>query len=473
MTPTETAILMLVALGIVSVLRANRLADATCIGAFFWSHVVFVVVGILALPWLIDQPMIRLSYPFLHWQSITDTDLNRAVIVASGGVLLVLLGYTFIEAVHRALGAAPLRWGTLFRQHWFQDHQVGSLRIWTVTLTCVGVAGGLLVTQIGPVLSGILRGYLGGDIAAQYAAREAVQSLGRTFYLVAFNALPFLAVLGWLQYRLRPSSRSRLTGLLLFGISTAFLLGTFEKRPLVLFLLTMALAQAAGEYQRRRGPDQDEPIRGIGNLSQLPWIQLTLGLSLPLIVLATLYFLSTTLLQDYGFSLAAAGPLMGLVLLRIFGRLAVMPLFYVHYFPNLHTYYGLANVGLISASLHTPLYQDTHEVWGYFTDIEFGSGAIGAVTDFYAAYGWIGWFIGCLTLGWVLYMCDRWLAQLPPTTLNRTLWIMVLVFVSTLSQASIPRALSTYGGVVFLVLWLVLSIRVTGIPARSERPVVP
>lgn len=473
MTPAETAILMLVALAIVGVLRANRLFDATCIGAFFWSHAVFVVVGVLALPWLIDQPMIRLSYPFLHWESITDADLRRVIIVAPGGVLLVLLGYTFAESVHRSLGAVPLRWGALFRDSWSISPLVSNLRVWAVTLPCILVAGSSLATQMGALQSGILAGYIGGDIAAQFASREAVQSLGRAFYLIVFNALPFLAVLGWLQYRLLPSATSRTTAFLLFGMSLVFLISTFEKRPLVLLLLTMAFVQAVSEYHRRLGPKTQPAVRGTNHAGRVPWVQLGLGLGFPLVVLAAMYLLSTNIVKDYGLSLSAAGSLMGMVLLRIFGRLAVMPLFYVHYFPNLHAHYGVSNIGLIAKALQTPLYQDTREVWAYFTDIDVGSGAIGAVTNFYAAYGWSGWLIGCLTLGLTLYACDRWLASLSPTSLNRTLWIMMLVFVSTLSQASVPRALSTYGGMVFLLLWAVLGIKVIVQSTRDEGPSSP
>jgi hypothetical protein len=178
------------------------------------------------------------------------------------------------------------------------------------------------------------------------------------------------------------------------------------------------------------------------------------------LVLILVFFFSFAAGSYY---LVAAGGLslplaIGFAFERVFSRLTMMALMYAHYFPLVAEHYGVHNVGLLSDIAGTPLYEDTVVTLQYFSRVaEDGSGACGALIDFYGAFGWIGWAILSTLLGAILYAIDRWISRLPPLLINRILHIFALLTVTFLAQASIFRTLSTYGGGVLTLLWFLLA----------------
>lgn len=455
MGPESTALVATALLGSVLAFRLRRILDLSCTGVFFASHFVFVLVGVLAAPWLLRSPLPASSFPFLHWDYLSDADVSRAIAIVTTGLISVAGGHLLGEAIHRSLGGAPARWGALLAAPRPKRNRV---RVPITTIAFLGLAAGatgLALTKASTILTGIRSGYLGGDIAAQYDARFAMQDLGRVFYLTVFNAIPFLALLAFLRSREAASRIQRGGAWAQVAIAAGLLLITFEKRPLVLFALTLFLAGVLTEVWRKASPAQTS-ARAL--LSLLPWRRLGIGAGSAFIILFAFYLISTRIVANFGLGSEAVLLVAGIVVVRVFGRLAAMPLFYAHFFPAVHAFYGVDNIGLLAALTGRPVYQDTVEVYSYFSSSAQGTGAIGALTDYYAAFGWPGLIIGSGLTGLGLYLLDQWLPRLAPTHVNRTFWFMMLVFVSALSQASLARSLSTYGGAVFIALWCVLSI---------------
>jgi hypothetical protein len=448
---------------VVLVWQRHRVLDLSCLGSFFLSHLVMVLSGVTAAPWLINS-YFRTSFAYITWDVISDRDLLVALAVEGGGLALVLLGHIATDLLLATpTGRLEHRWGSLLRAP-------GRLPLGTwpirVRLTYLVLAAGVLLlflTRWSAFSAGLQAGYFRQEIETQYSARESMQELGRPYFLVVLNALPFLTVLLWMFYRAAPRLGRAVWAFGSVGVTSFFLFATFQKRPLVLFALTVLVAHVLAELYagrlRLRIPLRF-PTRPGFWFSQFPWRWVAIGLAFPVLLLVGFYYLSTTVAAKLGFTVGTLLTLLGIVALRLFGRLSIMPVLYAHFYPAIHPHYGLANVGLLSAIMGRRVYHDTVDVFRYFTTVDSGAGAIGALMDAFAAFGWGGWALFAFLLGAGLNALDRWLRRLPGTLLNRCFYLFMIVFVSSLSQASLSRSLSTYGGLMFLGMWVYLRITV-------------
>ncbi len=457
MDPKTSACLAAVALLSVLVLFRRRIFDLTCTGFFFISYVLFVGLGVLASPWLVDG-YLQQSYYYIHWDYITPRDLNVAIATICLGLLAVLTGSYAADAVHPR-GSA--RWLELLRGAARPPLGTSANLLFLIYCGLTVVAGLLLATKLPAVGSGFFEAYVRLDTEAYYSARKSVQELGLLYYLIIYNALPFCAQALFLAGRLQPLKQHRQRAMLWLLPPIFFLVLTFEKTALVLFLLLSGITLMLARFytgRARLDPAASFSLRRFWSTLRRMWRYLWLPLTAALAVLMLLYTLTTDSIADQASTLAVAGKALAVVVDRICLRLAVTPLMYVHYFPQVEPFYGLSNVGKLTFFTGTEYYPDTQKVLYYFTDLEEGGGAIGSLTDFFSAFGWPGLLLGGFSLGVTLRTADRWLRILPATVLNRILWLYLLYVAWYLSQASVFRCLSSYGGGVFLGLWLLLSL---------------
>lgn len=449
-----------------------RIIDVTCTGVFLLSQIVFVVVGVVASPWLLEGYMRRL-FSFIKWERVTQEDLARTIVIVAGGTFIVILGSMSADAVAAILGRRRLAWGHLLKRPPAVAAGFSPLQLEFTYLLLVVFAVWSLGTKWDVLMTGLFSGYVGGDVAEQYSSRGSMQELGMAYYLIIFNALPFLTVTAWMLSRLRPSRTARLRARLMVAVTSVFLLATFEKRPFVLFLICLMIGhQLADIYAGRTAVHlrRSLPISPAYWLSHVPWQKLAVWVGVPFVILVGFYYLATNIAAESSSPLVTVTSLVEVTISRIFGRLAVMPILYLAYFPAIDPHYGLSNIGKWTDLAGEPYYADTVLVLRYFTGLDWGGGAIGAVVDFYGAFGWVGWATGCLGLGAALNGLDRWLQSLPPTLLNRALYLFMTIFAYYLSQASVARSLSSYGGGVFLAVWAFLRLRLVPRQAVPARP---
>jgi len=441
--------------------QRNRILDVTCTGVFLVSQIVFVVIGVLAAPWLMAEDLPRL-FSLIKWDLISPADLARAIVIVFGGTVLVVMGGVSADATAAVLGRRRLTWGHLLRRPARLRAGFSAFQLDLAYVALLLVAIAMLVTKWQILVAGLVTGYIGGDVAEQYASRGSMQELGMVYYLIVFNALPFLTVIRWMLSRLGPAHGGRLQALVMVSVTSILLLATFEKRPFVLFLISLMIGHHLAEIYSGRakgGRPSSLPLSPAYWVRHLPWTKLGTWVGLPFVILVGFYYLSTNIAAVAGSPLGAVMSLAEVTVSRIFGRLAVEPILYATYFPGVDSHYGLSNIGKWADLTGQTYYPDTILVARHFTGLGWGSGAIGAVVDFYGAFGWPGWAAGCFVLGVLLNALDRWLQSLPLTLLNRGFYFFATVFAYYLSQASVARSLSSYGGGTFVLLWLVLSIR--------------
>ena len=166
-----------------------------------------------------------------------------------------------------------------------------------------------------------------------------------------------------------------------------------------------------------------------------------------------LYYYQTTLIFDNIFQ--AISKLALISTSRIIGRLSLPSFMYVHYFPNVESYYGISNIGMLANILGNPVYENSKAVYTYFTNgREDGSVAIASIFDFYGAFGWKGLFLGSCSLGLVFSFLNKIIHSLERNISTILITIFSFITVYYLSQASVAKSLMSYGGVFFVGIWL-------------------
>ena len=450
--------------------QRRRVFALTCTGLFFVTHMVFVLIGLLLAPWLIEG-IYRDSYSYVDWDLVTDRDLCLTIIVVAGGMGLALLGNIWAQTFGIRRAGAPA-WGLLSSEPMSAGVSVTRLRLVSSFFLAVAVA--VAAAHWSVLSQSMSLAYFHGSAAAFYEARIDIGRIGFFYFILVFNVLPFLAALQWMLYRRAPTMANRVWA---WGMALAtcwFLLATFQKRPLVLFVCWLLSAHVIAEASM--GRISLEVLSRIGERARrlrrrLPWGRLIIALAAPVVVLVWLFSVSTATLGQEGSLADALANLSMKMLDRVISRLSIMPIFYVHCFPDVAPHYGLSNIGKLAALLGTEVFSDTIVVVEHFVpNVQAGSGAIGAIVDFYAAFGWVGWAIGCFAVGACLNFLDRCLARLPRTALNRAFQLSMLIFAYYLSQATVARSLSSYGGLSFAALFVVLRHPVVD---RNPSPLPP
>lgn len=442
---------------IVFLLFRHVFFSVSAIGVFLVSNYFLVLLGALLVPWLTDYMGKGVFFAGLAFDKFTEADFMKTMILSGGGILLVFLSYQYTQLI---FSKGNLRIGNLNLLRPDFEFRIGVpiRRIKGLTLISILTSLALLLPQTPNIIKGIIS-MLTSDPSGIIAARIAVTS-NYLLVLLVYNIIPFLVI----SYRMAALycsvPRMKVMSYIYFLYAVFLLLMTFQKRPLVLFLICWFLMS----YWIKKSTKAkilllEEKINKEQIIQRLTSKKAMLGYGLTVfcLLLVLYYFMTTVGRTGEGF-LFTLWTLTLIIITRVLGRLSLPSIMYTHYFPNVDPHYGITNIGMLAAIFGYDLFTDTPIVFHYFYNLE-GSVAVSAIFDFYGAFGISGWFIGCIAVGILLHRLDSFLRKLPRTGENILLIIFIFLTVFYFSQASIARSLMGYGGIFFILLWLLLKIR--------------
>lgn len=440
----------------------KRLFARSALAAFALTNIITSIFGVLVYPWA----HFAIQEWFYNWQRlgvITAIDVTRAIVLTLGGLLITVGTYIFFSRKGESLGviSGPSR---------FQPGQEPPLgfhmdRAVVLSMLAMLATGVFLYLNLSTIRMGIELGAQGGDLAMLYEGRRQITST-YLFVVLSYNVVPFLSVAVWVAAMRSHSGLLRAYALAYAVATCIVLLLTFQKRPLIVYLGCLFFADLWIRQWREGISHQSERDRPRKHHLRV----LIFGAAV-MAILFGLYWTFTGFAFYDGTTSELLGDLTVVVLVRIFGRLAMPCLMYAHFYPHLHAHYGLTNLGIFATLFQTDLHADTAVVNRYFTGLgDQGTVAITALVDFYGGFGWVGWIIGCILLGILLLKVDQYLSRIRPSYGKFLIATWVLVSVFYLSQASLPRTLMGYGGVFFAGLWFLITAEIGESSRRSASP---
>jgi len=437
-------------LGIIALAVSQRrvIFSVSVTGIFCTSYLAFVILGILAYPWILKQ--VYTWFVAVGPRRIGDDDVARAIVLMVVGLGLVVL---FAQLSHYAFTKGKF---IRSRPHLLIRSASPTLnlplrRLVIISGVCMVFALAYVAMNLSVFVSGFRDGLLGGRYLLLLEARRAATS-NYIWVLLVYNVIPFYAAMLWAASRVKTNRLFRAYALF-FNIGAAVLLVlVFQKRPVLVFLIVIAMVSLfvvhrtsfSEAVQRRRRKRA-----------------LLYGMAL-LVFLAVLFSSYVKFEADASMSYKAQF-LLGLVSLRLLGRLSLAVPMYVHCYPDVYPHFGVSNVGILAKICGKEAFRDTRHVFRYFTGNPEGSIAIPALGSFYGAFGFFGWFVGCAVLGVLLDRLDAWLMSQKKNIRNQVFIIFMLIFAYYLSQASLNASMLGYGGGLFVLMWMSLK------PAKRSR----
>ncbi|PTX60429.1 oligosaccharide repeat unit polymerase [Kordia periserrulae] len=413
-------------------------------GIFFIATCIFSIIGILMFPFM------RMYAGRTFWtfklELITNQDVFRTQMLAVGGLLLVLYSYVFglvlmyrrVECINHFRIKNPIK------------NNLSKVNFYFMLLCIFLFLLVYLIIKRNVLISGLFDGLIGRQPVALLESRRGITS-NYLYVVITYNLLPFLTMVSLYLMMKKKTLSARMLFIGLFTVSFILILLLFQKRPLILFLLSLFLsAFVFKKYitikkKRVRTPQEKRKLRRRAIL---------IGLSL-FSLLLLLYYSATT----YRFNSVFEGvsTLTEVVLTRVFGRLSIPAFCYVHYFPSVEDHYTITNIGMFSKIFNYELYPDSKVLFNYFSRNEKeGSLAINSIIDFYGAFGYYGFFIGNIILGFFISGLDAFLNRLEKNNINIIFIIFCFIFAYYLSQASLARSLLGYGFFFFVITWVFL-----------------
>lgn len=443
MNPFVASAVGSLAVGLTLILARRTVFSWTLIGTFCLASLITVVAGVLAYPWV--AALAASSFQSFDLDVLSDTAMVRAIVLQVGGLILVLVSYGAMRLVlSRGVIAPP---PPLLSAAHFQRAGGSRLRLQVIFAVCLLASGAYVALNADLFLRGVVEGMLARQPSVLLAARRAaVGNYG--FVVLIYNILPFLTALVWLRSRSSSSPFVRMMGLAAVAWTSLMLLLVFQKRPLLVFLITLFVLWYWESGARLGGGGMAAAKRAVMGMA---------GAGALALVLLSLYETSTQISQQSDSTVEAVTDLSAAATARVFGRLSLPSIMYAEYFPEMAPHYGLDNVGMLSSLRNEETVLDSRLVFRRFslTDAE-GSVAISAIGDFYGGFGWHGWAIGVVLLGAALALGERLLKALPPSRLSAVFTVYCMVTAFYFSQASVPRSLMGYGFAFFLLCWLLL-----------------
>jgi len=452
---------------LVLVVQRRLIFSWSAIGVFLIMNLVIIQIGVLGIS--IFREYAELRFSTFNLGLLTDEDLKLTIILNVWGAGIVLASY---QLTHFALSG-----GNVLRKRsnlLALDPQIDRLgfqrnRLLLTSGTALVVALAYAAVNAPRIIVGV-QGVLAGSQAGLLGARYDIGA-DYWFILIVFNVLPFLGVALRLAHRLQGGLGLRLFIVLFNTCTAALLLFTFQKRPLLVFLCALFLVNAV--TARRRAPRNGKPAPAESTRRRRQGqglVRLAAYGIMVFVVLLALYQLQTQTVsggEDIQDLLEGLGTLTVMASATILGGQAVPAVLFAHYFPAIEPHYGLSNIGLLSKLLGFDLYRSTYAPYDYFVDFNYfvpfvdrieGSLASAALMDFYGAFGLIGWVFGAIALGIALNRIDAAMASLRPDASRSLLAIFLFVSVYYLSNASVANTLAGYGGLIFVLLWLLLRV---------------
>ncbi|QHI37458.1 hypothetical protein IMCC3317_28370 [Kordia antarctica] len=414
-------------------------------GIFFIATMIFSVVGVMAYPFMIDYVMI--TFNTFKLELITSQEIIKTQLLVVGGLLTVLYSYTIgiwalygrVECIDHFRMEAPIK------------NNLSKTNFYFILLLIFLFLSVYLFIKRDILITGIVDGLIGRQPTALLISRIGITS-NYLYVVITYNLLPFLTIVALYVSMKRKTLVSRILFIGLFIVSFSLILLLFQKRPLIIFLLSLLLSAF---IFRKYIHIKEKRILTRKEKKKLRRRYALIGLAL-FSILILLYYSGTT----YQFKSVFSGvtKLTEVVLTRIFGRLALPAFCYVHYFPNVEGHYGITNIGTLSKVFRYQTFLDSKEVFLHFTrtDEKQGSLAINSILDFYGAFGYYGLIIGNMILGFFLCGLDAFLNRLEKNNINLIFIIFCFVFAYYLSQASMARSLLGYGFFFFAITWMFL-----------------
>lgn len=378
-------------------------------------------------------------------------DYAKALMIVSIGLIVAAFGYQLISFLQHD----PRKRQQLTRNEIQGSSQISKetlgfdrTRCFYLTATAAFLVTVLIASRGSAVLSGLRDGLFVGSHEAIIQARFAVLSNNYVTYVMACNILPFFAVATWIAESRSSELNRRIWARCIVFITTLYQLCIFQKRPAIVFLCMIIAATFLVSTSRAS-------VKRKGKT----WLSLCLPGAAAMSLLMFLYYISTSVRDVAENWLEAMNALFLISLTRIVGRLSVPAVWYAHYFPKIDDHYGISNVGLIAKVFGYETYLDTREVYYYVTGDPNGSGAICAIVDFYGGFGWLGCIAGSFLIGGLLAFIDAKIRDTNIKSVNVLFTVTACVFAYYLSQSSIFRASLGYGGLFFIICWILLGAR--------------
>lgn len=366
---------------------------------------------------------------------ITEQDIFLTQLLAVGGLLIALYAYVIgmivmykrVECINHFRIREPIK------------NNLNKVNFYFV-LICISVfLLGYIFLKRDVFISGIFDGLIGRQPIALLESRYGIMS-NYLYVIILYNLLPFFTVVALYLMMKEKTLSSKLVFSGLFITSFTLILLLFQKRPLIIFLLALFLALFVFQKFLKRKKVRRRFI--------------IIGSSL-FVLLLILYYSATT--YEFTSIFEGVSKLTEVVLTRIFGRLSLPAFCYVHYFPAVEDHYGVTNIGKLSTIFRYEIFLDSKVVYAHFTKTKLdGSMAINSIIDFYAAFGYYGFFIGNIFMGLLISVFDAFLNRLEKNGINLIFIVFCFVFGYYLSQASLARSLMGYGLFFFMLAWMFL-----------------
>lgn len=433
------------------VVRNKLFFSTSAISIFVLCHIIFLLLGLLTLPWTRETLFSnKLFFSDFNLMTIEETTIVKTILIIVYGLFMVIFSYSIGNLI---IKKSPFQIPKgLFNfeniKQWEHGTSIRRVRLFLTLFIMISFI------QLIPHTNLILGAMFDTNL---YSKLEARRTITQNYFLTVsiYNIIPFLAAVSFTYYESLTQKvfSDRVINFTYTLLTAILLLLTFQKRPLILFLLTLIVLK----YLVRRGALGIKDTNFMGKFRKYTYFSIGfLGL---FIVLMYLYVKNT----NYAESAGSIWELMYITILislsRIIGRLSLPSVMYVDYFPNIESFYGLSNIGMLSNILQKETYLDSKVVYQYFAGNDNGSLAASSIIDFYGGFGIIGVTIGCLIIGLILRYIDYLFITMKPNTINKVFQVYLLISVFYLSQASLPRTFMGYGGIFFVIFWFLLRYR--------------
>ncbi len=439
MADSGIAIILVILILLIGVSFRKYLNKLNLLSFFFYMTIVFNFLTLII--WGFDRDYFITAFPSFKLYQITTTSFLKASIIILGGLIIVILSYILADL---SAYKGQLKFRSLFGTSPKDVSPYIIKRILIVSIAVAVIQSILIITNADQIIEGFILGIMGGDHSVIMDARQELNS-SYIFFLWSINILPFTCISLYALYRV--VGKYKVYARLYILLTVASILCTFFKGHLIIFIALLLLAKLYTDKTSMLANSQLLTLKNVQHIGLL------------FVFIISLYALFGIAREE--------SSILNIVLSlgetassRIIGRLGISILMYGHYFPEAADHYGFANLNIFSKIFDYAAYLDTKEVFRYFSIQEDGSVAINATMDFYAAFGWPGWILGCMILGFGINLLDKKIILLDNNLPNFVIKLYSLVFVYYLTQASVFRAALGYGGLFFVAMWLAMRITI-------------
>lgn len=409
-------------------------------GVFFISNLIFSIIGILLFP-LIKNYTYEVFWTF-KLKLISDAVIIETQVLAVLAILITLYSYVFIMQMKykkvKCINHFKIDGG--IKNNISQSNYYFLLLLMSLFLIVY------LFIKRNTLYIGFFDGLIDRNPEALLTSRRSITS-NYIYVIITYNLLPFITIVSLYLKIYKKSIFNKFVFYILFITSTLLILLLFQKRPLILFLLTFIISSFIFRKDSNRfklkKPKTKKQIRRR--------IILYGGLLFSLLMI--LYYSST----NYKFNniLEGAIKLTEVSMTRVIGRLSIPSFLNVHYFPEVEEHYGIRNIGMLSKIFRFEMYEGNKKMFTYFSvHNKDGNLAIGSIMDFYGGFGYYGILFGSILIGGFLGVLDSMLDKLKKNATNVVFIIFCFVFGYYLSQASFARSIMGYGFFFFIMTWI-------------------